>query len=47
MVERGFAWRHAVKWLRTRYDHRADLHLGLLQLACTLICYRLLPVVLK
>jgi hypothetical protein len=25
---------------RTRYEHRADLHLGLLQLACAIICYR-------
>jgi hypothetical protein len=26
---------------------RADIHLGLLQLACALICYRHLPVNLK
>jgi hypothetical protein len=25
--------------LRTRYEIRADLHLGLLQLACSIICY--------
>jgi transposase len=43
VVERGFAWLHAFKRLRTRYEHRADIHLGLLQLACALICYRQLP----
>jgi transposase len=47
VVERSFAWLHAFKRLRTRYERRADLHLGLLQLACALICYRWLPVVLK
>ncbi|MCU1606073.1 MAG: hypothetical protein JWP46_2538 [Modestobacter sp.] len=33
VVERGCAWLHAFKRLRTRYEHRADIHLGLLQLA--------------
>ena len=47
VVERGFAWLQAFKRLRTRYEHRADLHLGLLQLACALICYRQPAVVLK
>jgi transposase len=47
VVERGFAWLHAIKRLRTRYERRADIHLGLLELACALICYRQLPVVLK
>jgi transposase len=47
VVERGFAWLHAFKRLRTRYERRADIHLGLLQLACALICYRQLPVNLK
>lgn len=47
VVERAFAWRHTVKRLRTRYEHRADLHLGLLQLACALICYHQLAVVLN
>jgi transposase len=40
VVERSFAWLHAFKRLRTRYERRADIHLGLLQLACALICYR-------
>ena len=35
------------KRLRTRYERRADIHLGLLRLACALIRYRQLPVVLK
>jgi transposase len=43
VVERGFAWLHAFKRLRTRYERRGDIHLGLLQLACALICYRHLP----
>ncbi len=47
VVERGFAWLHAVKRLHTGYEHRTDLHLGLRQLACALICYRQLAVVLK
>ena len=47
VVERGFAWLHAFKRLRTRYERRADLHLGLLQLACALICFRHLEAILK
>ena len=43
VVERTFAWLHQFKRLRIRYEVRADLHLGLLQLACALICYRKLP----
>ncbi|GAB3377237.1 hypothetical protein GCM10027360_54690 [Amycolatopsis echigonensis] len=39
-VERTFAWLHHDKRLRTRYERRADIHLGLLQLGCVLICYR-------
>jgi len=40
VVERTFAWLHQFKRLRIRYERRADLHEGLLQLACALICYR-------
>ena len=36
VVERGFARLHAFKGLRTGYEHRADIHPGLMQL----ICYR-------
>ncbi|MGW0565554.1 transposase [Streptomyces sp. NPDC003016] len=37
-VERPFAWLHQFKRLRIRYEIRADLHLGLLRLACSIIC---------
>jgi transposase len=37
VVERAFAWLHQFKRLRTRYERRADLHQGLLELACSLI----------
>ena len=47
VVERGFAWLYAFKRLRTRYERRAGIHLGLLQLACALICHRRLPAVLS
>ncbi|MFD3645175.1 IS5 family transposase [Streptomyces cyaneofuscatus] len=40
VVERTFAWLHQFKRLRTRYERRADLHQGLLELACSLICLR-------
>ena len=36
----GFAWLHGFTRLRTRDERRADIHLGLLQLACALICHR-------
>lgn len=39
VVERGFAWLHAFTRPRTRYERRADIHLGL-QLACGVICRR-------
>lgn len=40
VVERAFAWLHQFKRLRTRYERRVDLHQGLLELACSLICLR-------
>lgn len=40
VVERTFAWLYQFKRLRIRYERRADLHHGLLQLACCLICLR-------
>ncbi|MFF9147435.1 IS5 family transposase [Streptomyces sp. NPDC014861] len=40
VVERIFAWLHQFKRLRTRYERRADLHQGLLELACNIICLR-------
>ena len=40
VVERAFAWLHQFKPLRIRYERRADLHRGLLELACSLIYLR-------
>ncbi|MFB6680090.1 IS5/IS1182 family transposase, partial [Streptomyces sp. NPDC056390] len=40
VVKRTFAWLHQFKRLRIRYEIRADLHLGLLQFACSIICLR-------
>ena len=40
VVERTFAWLHGFKRLLVRYERRADIHEGLLTLACCLICYR-------
>lgn len=40
VVEPAFAWLHQFKRLRTCYERRADLHQGLLELACSLICLR-------
>ncbi|MFF4083531.1 IS5 family transposase [Streptomyces sp. NPDC001777] len=40
VVERTFAWLHQFKRLRTRYEIRTAPHLGLLQLACSIICLR-------
>ena len=40
VVQRALAWLHQFKRLRTRYEHRADLHQGLLDPACSLICLR-------
>ncbi|MFD6967930.1 IS5 family transposase [Streptomyces sp. NPDC059949] len=40
VVERSFAWLHQFKRLSIRYERRADLHQGLLELACSIICLR-------
>jgi transposase len=40
VVERTFAWLHQFKRLGTRSEVRADLHQGLLELACSIICLR-------
>jgi transposase len=42
-VERTLAWLHQYRRLRIRYERRADIHQALLDLACSLICYRQLP----
>ncbi|MDQ0688850.1 transposase [Streptomyces achromogenes] len=38
VVERTSTWLHQFKRLRIRYEIRADLHIGLRQLACSIIC---------
>ncbi|MET9935772.1 hypothetical protein ABZ054_34235, partial [Streptomyces sp. NPDC006324] len=40
VVERTFARLHHSERLRIRYEIRADLHLGLLRLACGITCLR-------
>ena len=41
-VERTFTWLHHFCRLLVRYDRRADIHRGFLQLACCLIAFRFL-----
>jgi IS5 family transposase len=42
VVERSLAWLVGYRRLQMRYERRADLLLGLLYLACTLICLKAL-----
>jgi transposase len=42
VVERTIAWLHQFHRLRERWEYRAELHAGLLKLACCLICWRYL-----
>jgi transposase len=42
VVERTFAWLHQFRRLRVRYERRADMHEGVLQLGCAMICWRTL-----
>ena len=42
VVERGFAWLHNFRRLRTRYERLAELHLAFLELGCAVICQRML-----
>jgi hypothetical protein len=37
-VERSLAWLVGYRRSQVRYERRADIPLGLLQLACALIC---------
>lgn len=39
VVECTFAWLHQFKRLRTRYETRADIHLGVLRLAYSVCCW--------
>jgi len=38
VVERSLAWLVGYRRLQMRYERRADILLGLVQLACALIC---------
>ena len=43
VVERTLSWLLGCRRLGVRYERRADLHQGLLHLACTLLCLWFLP----
>jgi transposase len=45
-VERSGSWLHQFKRLRIRYERRADIHEGFMELGCALICHRQLQRVL-
>lgn len=40
MVERSLGWPVGYRRLPVRYERRADILLGLLRLACSLICLK-------
>ena len=40
VVERSLSWLHQFRRLRIRYEHRADIHEGLMVLGCALICWK-------
>jgi hypothetical protein len=40
VVERSLAWLVGYRRLQVRYERRADILLGFLHLACTLICLK-------
>jgi len=42
VVERGFAWLHKLRRLRTRYERLPELHLAFLELGCAVVCLRML-----
>lgn len=42
VVERGFAWLHNCRRLRTRYERLPELHLAFMHLGCAVICRRML-----
>jgi hypothetical protein len=40
VVERSLAWLVGYRRLLVRYERRADILLGLVQLACSLVCLK-------
>jgi transposase len=40
VVERAFAWLHAFRRLRARYERRVDIHQAMVSIACSIICLR-------
>jgi transposase len=42
VVERTLSWLNRFRRLKVRYERRADIHEGLLALACSLICWKAL-----
>jgi transposase len=42
VVERSLAWLVGYRRLQVRYERRADILLGFLQLACALVCLKAL-----
>jgi transposase len=40
VVERTFAWLHQLKRLSVRSEVRANMHQGLLELVCSIVCLR-------
>jgi transposase len=40
VVERSLAWLLGYRRLQVRYERRADIVLGFVQLACVLICLK-------
>jgi hypothetical protein len=41
-VERTFAWLNRFRWLRVRYEKRADIHEALLSLTCAFLWWNVL-----
>jgi IS5 family transposase len=39
MVERTWSWLNRYRWLKVRYERRADVHQAFLELGCALICW--------
>jgi IS5 family transposase len=39
MVERTWSWLIRYRWLKVRYERRADVHQAFLELGCALICW--------